>query len=47
MKKVLTELDTIAKAYEERKKDETIILKNENNENQLKPDTSKDIHNAR
>lgn len=44
LKKVLTELDSIAQAYEEKKKDKTIILKGKNSENQLKPDTPKDNH---
>jgi hypothetical protein len=38
MKKVITSEDSIARAYEEEKKDETIILKNKNNKNHLNPD---------
>ncbi len=42
MKKVLLKEDKIYDSYEEKKRDKTIILKEENTENQLKSDTSKD-----
>lgn len=42
MKKVLLTGDKIYDAYEEKKRDKTIILKEENIKNQSKPDTSKD-----
>lgn len=42
MKQVLLKDDKVYESYEEKKRDKTIILKEENIENQLKSDTSKD-----
>ena len=47
MKKVLLTGDKVYDAYKYEKKDETIVLKVKNNQNQLKPDTPEDNQNRR